>query len=142
MNKDTARTALRLLGALAVLAGGLLHLKIWNSTYKDIPSGSVPGVWVVKTGFPVQVAVSLVVAGLIVFLRRPLAWLAGILVEIGSVGALVLSRQASIFGWKEPDWSGDAKQVLAVELAAVVLLALVMAIDVAGRHAEEERAAL
>ena len=136
------KTSLRLLGALAVLAGGVLHVKIWNSTYKDIPSGAVAGVWVVKVGFLVQAVVSVVVAGVVVFVRRPIAWLLGILVDLGSVIALILSRQASLFGWKEPDWSSDAKQVLAVECAAVVLLALVMAIDLAKRNAEEDRALL
>lgn len=119
-----------LASAVGVLAGGLLHLKIWNSDYRMLPGGGViPGVWVVKTGFPVNAAVSVLVAvglaltafGLVSVIRRFVIPVA-LAVEVGSVGALVASRQSSIFDWTEKGYTGDAKLVLIVELVTIVLL--------------------
>ena len=124
------------LAAIGVAAGGVLHLQIWRSDYKPIPDGAVPGLWVVKKGFPINAGVSFVVAlvllafafGFVVRVGR-LGLLAAVGVEAGSIAALVLSREASIFGWKEPDWSSDAKKVIVVEIASVVLAIVTLAVD-------------
>jgi len=136
---ETSRTFLRLLGALLVLAGGLWHLRLRFDTYQDLPS-SIPGAWVVTYGFPAQAALSCVVVILLLLVRRPIVWAVAVLVELGSVLALVLSRQVSIFGWKEPDWSGDAKIVALVELAAVLVLAGLLAADFHRLEAEDDLA--
>lgn len=129
----TVRTALRVAGALLVLAGGLLHLRIWGSDYRDIPSDAgLPGLWVVKTGFPVNAALSVVLAiAVVAFARRPIVWLAAFGLELGSIVALVLSRESSIFGWSEPLWSSDAKTVLVVEILAAVALGVLLVADFA-----------
>jgi len=139
--KEHARTFLRLLGALAVLAGGLLHVKIWNSDYRGsaLPS-SFPGAWVVKDGFPAQAAVSVVVVVLLLVVRRPIIWVLALLVELGSILALVLSRQASIFGWKEPVWNSNAKEVLVVEVVAVAALIVLFILDIQRLADEDELA--
>lgn len=120
-------TILQLLAALGVLAGGLLHLQIWNDSKKDIPA-QVPGVWVVQEGFLLNVAASVVVAGLLVATAfgalaviRHLVLPAALVVLLGSIAALVLSRGPGIFGWSEKGWDGDAKQVLVVEIVATLL---------------------
>ena len=127
---EQAGTFVRLLAALAVLGSGVLHLKIWNSQYKgDLLPSSFPGAWVVKTGFPAQAAVCVALVALLLFVRRPIVWVAALLVQVGSVAALVLSREASIFGWKEPVWNSDAKQVLGVEVVAVLALIVLFILD-------------
>jgi len=121
---------LRIVAAILVLIGGLLHYRIWDDRYRDIPDGALPGLNVVKVGFPVNAGVSVLLAILlIVFGRRPIVWLVTLLFEVGSIVALVLSRQASIFGWEEKGWDSDAKQVLLVEVLAVVLLGLLLTFD-------------
>lgn len=119
-----------LAAAVGVLAGGLLHLKIWNSDYRTLPGGGViPGAWVVKVGFPINAAVSVLVAvavgltafGLVAAIRRFVIPVA-LAVEVASIAALVASRQSSIFSWTEKGYDTHAKQVLVVELVTVVLL--------------------
>jgi hypothetical protein len=115
--------------AVAVAAGGVLHLCLWNSDYREIPDGAVPGLWVVKVGFPLNAVVSIVVAiavagvalGIIRGFRRPILAVA-LAVQAGSVAALVLSRGPGIFGWTETGYSTDAKGILAAEVLAIVLL--------------------
>jgi len=140
--KEHVRTFLRLFGALAVLAGGLLHLKIWNSDYRGsaLPASAVPGTWVVKVGFPAQAAVSVGVVILLLLVRRPIIWVLALLVELGSILALVLSRQASIFGWKDAVWNSNAKQVLVVEVLAVAALTVLFILDIQRMADEDELA--
>lgn len=132
--RDPHRTPLALgvwlVSAIGVLAGGLLHLKIWDSDYRDLPSDAgIPGAWVVKTGFPINTAVSVLVAAAVAvcafgLLRviRPYLIPVALAVEVASIGALVASRQSSIFGWAEKGYDSQAKQVLLVEIVTVVLL--------------------
>jgi hypothetical protein len=119
-------------GAVLVLVGGVLHYLIWDEDYRSIPDDALPGLDVVKIGFPVNTAVSVLLAvAIVVFARRPIVWLAALLFEAASLVALVLSREGSVFGWKEPDWSTDAKRVLTVEVLAIVVLGLLLVVDFA-----------
>jgi hypothetical protein len=122
--------AVWLASAVGVLAGGLIHLQIWNSTYRALPGGGViPGVWVVKVGFPINTAVSVLVAialalcafGMVPVIRRFVIPIA-LALEVSSLGALIASRQASIFKWTEKGYDSNAKEVLVIEIVTVVLL--------------------
>ncbi len=130
MGNDIATGVLRVVGAVLVLVGGVLHYLIWDEDYRSIPDGAVPGLDVVKIGFPVNAVLSVLLAvAIVAFARRPVVWLAAALFEAAGMVALVLSREGSLFGWKEPDWSTDAKRVLTVEILAVVALLLLLAVD-------------
>lgn len=119
--------ALLALAAVLVAAGGALHLNDWLRTYRGVP-WEVPGAWVVRVGFPVNAAFSVVLgAGLVaagLWYRRLLgaAIAAAIGFQLASIAALVLSRYGGVFGWNERGWTMQARQVLAVEIAAVVVL--------------------
>lgn len=118
---------LLVLATALVAAGGALHLRDWLSTYRGVP-WEVPGAWVVRVGFLVNAAVSVVVGvGLVaatVRFRRLLgvATLAAIGFQLASIAAVVLSRHGGVFGWVERGWTTQARQVLAIEIAAVVVL--------------------
>jgi len=142
---STARTALgpatiaQLLAAVAVAAGGVLHLQDWNDEKKDLPS-QIPGVWVVQEGFLLNVAASLLLAVLLVAtafgaLRavHRLVIAAALGLELASIAALVLSRGSGIFGWQEKGagYKDRAGQVLTVEIVAVVLLVVAFALTYA-----------
>lgn len=113
------------LAVLFALANAVVHLREWLQTYLELPD-QIPGVWVVKIGFPVQIVLAVVLAGALVFAlwRRPrLLWpvaVANVLFELGSIGALLVSRYASLFGWTERTWSGGPTQALVVEIAAAL----------------------
>lgn len=138
--RDPVLLGLSIASALGTLAGGLLHLQVWNSDYQDLPDGRIPGLWVVKTGFPINAVASVVVAaavvavafGLLATVRR-LAAPAALLLQLGSIVALVMSRGSGIFDWTEKGYGGDAKRILVVEIATSVLLVVTIVYAVA-RH--------
>ena len=116
-------------GAVAVAAGGALHLKIWDQDYRDLPEGAIPGLWVVQTGFPINAAVSVVVAAAMLAVAlgavargRHVVLATALAVQIGSIVALVASRGPGIFGWSEKGYDGGADTILVVEIVAVVLI--------------------
>lgn len=130
---------LLLAAAAFVAAGGYVHAREWFETYRDVPS-SVPGSEVVTVGFPVNVAISVVVVLALVVsaLWRP-AWarlvaVAALAFQIGSVAALVISHEASLFGWTQPIYTPGAQQSLAVEIGAVVCLLAALGLDLAQRR--------
>ena len=131
-------TVVATLAAIGVAAGGILHYQIWNDRYRGskLPDGVVPGAWVVKKGFPINFALSIILAVVLLafafaFIARigRFALLAAGGLELGSIVFLVLSREASIFGWKETGWDADAKRVLVVEIVSGVLLAGALLLD-------------
>ncbi len=123
-------TALRVIAAVLVLAGGAIHLQLWLNEYRDVPS-DVEGAVVVNPGFLVSAVVSLVLALAVLFVRRPIVWLLALLFELASIVALALSRQASLLGWTEDGWDGDAKRTIAVEILAALALVVLLAVDYA-----------
>lgn len=141
--RRTVGLVLAVEGALFVAAGGLVHLREWVDTYRDVPSAA-PGALVVTLGFPVNAAASLLLAAALVVaavkVRRllPAAIAANLALQLGSLAALVLSRQASIFGWSEPRWTAGAKQTLVVELAALAHLAALGGLAVLQRRRPAE----
>jgi hypothetical protein len=125
----TALRVVTLAAAVAVGVGGLLHLRTWDADYRSIPDGAVPGLWVVQTGFPANALASVVVAAALIAVAlgamrslRTGVVIAAIVLQLGSIGALVASRGPGIFGWSETGYGGDAGQILVVEIAATLLL--------------------
>lgn len=121
-----------------VLAGGVVHLREWLDVYRNIPS-SVPGASVVTVGFPVNAAVSLVVAAaLVIAIARarilvPVA-VGALVFQVASLGMLIATREGTVLGWTEPIWTPAAKQSLVVDIGAIVALVIVLVAHVrAGR---------
>ncbi|HUR76849.1 MAG TPA: hypothetical protein VMZ22_02800 [Acidimicrobiales bacterium] len=130
---NPATVPLSIMSAIPLLAGGALHFRDWSRTYRAVP-WEVPGAWVVRVGFPVNGLISVVLAVVLVAaaakcwpsLRYAVAAAVGF--QASSIAALVLSRQGSFFGWTEPIWSPEARQILAVEILTIVgLVALAIA---------------
>lgn len=136
----TALTAPLLLAAAAYTAGGgYVHLREWWNLYRHLPS-SVAGSAVVKIGFPVNAAVSLVVASLLCLAAarggRRTGYIVGasLLFQASSLAVLILTRTGSVLGWSERTWSLAANQARLAEVAALGCLALVIAIAFARRR--------
>lgn len=126
--RRTPQLLTALTAAALLLAGGALHLRDWLSTYRAVP-WAVPGAWVVRVGFLMNAVVALVLAVALVATaikaRRlhPLVIAAALGMQVASLAALVLSRGQGVFGWIEAGWTTEAKQVLALEIAAIAVLA-------------------
>lgn len=110
----TARLT-RCLAALLLVAGGLVHLELWNGGYRAIP----------KIGplFMANFLGSIGLAAAVMASRRASVALAGILFAAGSLAALVLSRTVGVFGFTEAIWTTEATKTLAVEVGAIGALA-------------------
>lgn len=132
--------------ALFVAAGGFVHLREWLDIYRHVPADAA-GSAVVRLGFPVNVAISLLVAVALVIcgIRRsrftPHVVVAAAVFQIGSLGALIATRTGSLLGWAEPSWTAGANQSLAVEVGALVALTAVAIIAFGDRHNERRREA-
>lgn len=120
----------RVLAALLVTLGGIVHLELWRGGYRGIPS--------IGPLFLANVIASAVVAArLLLGGGRPTA-IAGILIAVGSLTSLALSLTVGVFGFMESGWTPSAARAVGAELGAVVSLALVLAI---GSRAAASRAA-
>ncbi|MGI8661889.1 MAG: hypothetical protein ACR2LQ_01590 [Acidimicrobiales bacterium] len=121
-------TPLRIAGAAFVAAGAYIHMNEWLDTYRHTPS-DVPGSWVVRIGFLVDVAISVVaVAALLFTALRRARWATLVAVAVlgfqaGALATLILSRTGSVFQWMEPVWTDAAEQSRAVEIGALVSIA-------------------
>lgn len=133
-------TPLILIAALFVLAGGYVHLREWLDIYRALPS-IVPGRDVVRIGFPINAGLSIALAFALVLttvrLRRlaPVVLVGAILFEAGSLAAVVISRNTTLFGWMESVWTLGANQSVALEIGAIVNLVLVLALGTIRRRA-------
>jgi len=136
--QSTRRPTAPLVLAIAafVAAGGYVHLREWLDTYRDIPS-SVPGSAVVRLGFPINAAISFVLAAVLVVVAvrasrsnrvTNVVLAVTALFQAGSLATLILSRTDSVLGWSEAVWTRGADQSRAVEIGALVLLAGVAAL--------------
>ena len=128
----TRLTPLALATAAFVAAGGFIHLREWWETYRDVPS-SVPGSWVVRVGFPVDVALSVVAVSALVgavWTGRRLAMVAGgiLAFQVGASVAAVVSREASLFGWTENGYNAAVRQAFAVQAGAALCVVALMAL--------------
>jgi len=113
-------TALRVVAAVAILIGGLIHLQLYYDGYRDFPDANL------GRSFMANAIVSVVLAVLLVLRRDVLVRLAAAGLTIGTLIAFWLSRtDTGIFGFSERGLqpSPQAALTLIVEIAALVLIA-------------------
>ena len=108
----------RLIGAGLLLAMGGIHLYLWQTGYKDIHL--IGPAFLVDAVLGVLAAVAVLVAP-----QRRLAWvclLAGLL-ELGTLGALLLSLTVGLFGFVEAWAAPLVIPTILVEAAGFLVLA-------------------
>ena len=131
-------TPMVVLAAVFTAAGGFIHLTEWLDLYRHVPAGS-PGADVVRLGFPLNAAASLlfVIALALVHRRRSRLTQPTIVAALAFQGAslamVIATRVGTAFGWTEPSWTPGAEQSRAVEIAAIVAL-LALALLVRGER--------
>jgi hypothetical protein len=125
---------LRYVAAGLVLAGGLVHLKLWDDGYKDYPDENL------GRSFLGNVIASVIVAVALVVWRHWAVVVAGLVVVNGTLLAFALSRtDRGIFGFTERGWepSPEAALALVFEVAAgAILVWLLWSILTEGRSSE------
>lgn len=127
------------LGAAFVLAGGYVHLREWLETYRDVPSGT-PGAFVVTLGFPVNAALSAVlaiaIAASIIRFRRALlpVLVLSLGFQLGALALVILTRTGSVFGWAEPTWTAGANDARATAIGAIASIVAAVAVGLRSRQ--------
>lgn len=111
----------RLPAAVLVLAGGLVHLQLWQGGYQDIPY--IGPLFLVNVGASGLIAVALAVRG------GRWVTLAGVTLAAGSLLALVTSRSVGLLGFMEGAWTPAAIRTIAAEVGAIVAIGLIVATD-------------
>jgi hypothetical protein len=112
---------LRLVGALLVLVGGAVHLKLQLDDYGPLD---------IRRSFGLNALVSSVVAAYLVLRDDVVGPLAGIAVSVATLVAFALSRTGDgILEFREVGWNPAPETVLTVvvEVAAIVVLAIAAA---------------
>lgn len=117
--------ALRFVAAGLVLAGGIVHLKLWNDGYKDIPD--------VGPSFLANAITSALVAVALVVTTHWAAVVAGLVVVNGTLFAFALSRtDGGFLNFTERGFqpSPEAALALVFEIGAGVVLVWLLWLDV------------
>lgn len=110
---NTLTVVPRLAAAGLVLTGGLIHLSLWSDGYRFIPS--------IGPLFLANAAVSALVAVLLVLSVDRRVVFAGLVLSVGSLVALALSRTVGLLGFME-GWNADSWQTIAAETGAIVAI--------------------
>jgi plastocyanin len=109
---------LRIVAALALLIGGLVHLQLYFEGYRSIDK--------IGPSFLLNAIASGVVAAALVARRDWFVRLAGIGVALGTIGAFIISRQGDgLFDFREQGLNPSPQAIIAlvVEIVAIVTLA-------------------
>ncbi|SEL02112.1 hypothetical protein SAMN04515665_107118 [Blastococcus sp. DSM 46786] len=120
---------LRLIGAVLLAVMGWLHLDLWSDGYRTID--------VIGPAFMLDAIAGFGLAVLLLVAPRRWLWLAaalGALTALGTLAALLLSTTVGLFGFVESTAAPLWWETFWVELAAVVVLA-VLAVDARRRPA-------
>lgn len=113
--------------AAYVAAGGYIHVSEWLDEYRFVPT-SAPGAALVRIGFPMNAALSVVLAVVLLAaaVRLPRLVVPAVVVtmafQAASLAFVIGSRIGTVLGWSEPVWTAAAEQTRAVEIGALLTL--------------------
>jgi len=110
---DSIKLGLRLVGAVAVLLGGSVHLQQWLTVFRDLDIGPL---------FLLNVVASVVVGIALLAFDSRLAALGGVLVSVGSLVALYASRTVGVAGFEATGYELAEVEAIVVEGVALVAL--------------------
>ncbi len=124
--------------AAYVVAGGYIHVSEWLAQYRFVPT-SAPGAALVRIGFPVNAALSVVLAVVLVAaaVRLPRLVVPAVVgtmaFQAASLVFVIGSRIGTVLGWSEPAWTMAAEQTRAVEIGALLTLATAVVVHLSAR---------
>ena len=107
-------TLLLVVGAAALAGSAVIHLHLWSSGYRHIPT--------IGPLFLLQAIVGIVLAATVVAARRVWAGLVGAGFAVATAAGFLLSVSVGLFGFADTWAAPFAGLAFAVEIAAAVLL--------------------
>ena len=124
--RDTVVVAAYTAGAVLLAIQAAVHVQQYVSLYHGVR-------WIGPLFLADGVASLVVIAGLAVRRRQPVAALAGIALAAGALAGLAVSYGQGLFGWQEVGFDTPIRLAVIAELGAVVALAAALASAVATR---------
>ncbi len=103
------------LGSVLLIASSAIHLHLWSTGYRHIPT--------IGPLFLLQGVAGIVMAVAVAVSRQAVVTAVGALLALGTIGGLVLSVEIGLFGFRDSFSAPDATLSLVVEAAAFVVLA-------------------
>lgn len=115
-----AEVPLRVVAALAILVGGLVHLDLYFDGYREITTANV------GRAFLANGIASVAIAGLLLVRRDAIVRLAGIALAAGTLVSFTMSRTLDdgFFGFTEKGMKPSPQAVIALVAEIVAILAL------------------
>ncbi len=107
-------TALCIVGAVLLVGSAVIHLHLWSTGYRNIPT--------IGPLFLLQGVAGIVLAAVVVVFRSPATSAAGAAFSAGTVVGLLLSVEVGLFGFKDSFGAPYAMLSLVVEVVATVVL--------------------
>jgi hypothetical protein len=122
-NRSPAVLALRVVGAVLLVAAGAIHLYLWSTGYDSIA-------WIGPLFLVNAVGAFVLAVAVLVTPRRLLFWPAGAgaLLQIGTLGGLILSSTVGLFGFVESSAASYYWESVIVESAGFVVLVALAAL--------------
>jgi hypothetical protein len=124
-------TVLCLVGAVLLVVSSVIHIHLWSTGYRHIPT--------IGPLFILQGVVGIVLALVVGVTRRSGAALVGALFAASTIGGLLISVEVGLFGFKDSLSAPDATLSLVVESAALVVLAAAVLLGSRRRHSKASR---
>lgn len=102
-------------GSVLLIVSALIHLHLWSTGYRHIPT--------IGPLFLLQGVVGVVLALAVAISRHLLVTLAAAVFALGTIGGLLVSIEVGLFGFKDSFSAPYAGASLAVEAAGFAVLA-------------------
>jgi hypothetical protein len=117
-NRTLAVVVLRAVGALLLAAAGAIHLYLWSTGYDSID-------WIGPLFLVNAIGAFVLAVAVLITPRRLLFWPAGAgaLLQIGTLGGLILSSTVGLFGFVESSAASYYWESVIVESVGFILLA-------------------
>ncbi len=112
-------------GSILLVASAVIHLHLWSTGYRHIPT--------IGPLFLLQGIAGIVVALAVAVTRNLLVALGAALFAAGTIGGLVLSVEVGLFGFRDSFSAPYATMSLVIESAAFVVLAAAVVISLVRR---------
>ena len=111
-----ADKALRVLGALLLLANGAVHLQRYNENYQYIPN--------INKLFVADAILAALLAIYVLFVGSTWSLGLGILFQVGTIVALLYAHSQPLFDFEQPSLEGWPTVAIVVELVGAFVLGL------------------
>jgi hypothetical protein len=107
----TTATTLRVVAAIATIAGGALHLVLWQGGFRGLP--------LIGPLFLANAVVATAAGIALGWRPSPLTIAIALGVSVSALGGLVLSHTVGFLGFMQGGWDAAQARVVATELLAV-----------------------